>query len=177
MRCTLLVGLLLILASGAVAEEEIKLPEGWRFPTTEELSDEELRSRSATKYAEAGGDFNGDGVPDQAVLVKSTKVSGEGLLVRLSNGRGGFAWVVLATIDWGAEYPSVPLAMGIEAIKPGTYEYLCIESGDDCVARDEGKSKITLRRPALEYFKFESAASAFYWDTKKKAFIRIWISD
>ncbi len=177
MRCTLLAGLLLILASGAVAGGKIKLPEGWRFPTAEELSDEELRNRSPTKYAQAAADFNGDGVPDQAFLAKSTKFSGEGLLVRLSNGQGGFAWMVLATIDWGAEYPSVPLAMGIEAIKPGTYEYLCVERGNDCVAGDEGKSKITLRRPALEYFKFESAASAFYWDAKKKAFIRIWISD
>jgi hypothetical protein len=67
--------------------------------------------------------------------------------------------------------------MGIASVKPGTYEYNCIEVGNDCVGRDEGKSKITLRRPALQYFKFESAASAFYWDKQKQTFVRIWISD
>lgn len=177
MQRTLFAALLLLSAHPATAADAIRLPDGWRLPTKQELADEQLRTRSPSKYAKAVADFNGDGVPDEAFLLKSTKFSGEGLQVRLSNGRKGFRWVVLDTIDWGAEYPSVPLAMGIATVKPGSYEYLCIEEGNDCNEGGDGKRKINLKRPALEYFKFESAASAFYWKSEKKSFIRIWISD
>jgi len=176
MRLTLFVALL-SLNLCAHANDFGALPEGWRFPNSKELADEPLRKKSPSRFIRAVADFNGDGVPDKAFLVKSTKYSGEGLLLWLSKGPGKFEWITLATIDWGSSYPKVPLAMGIVTIKPGTYEYNCIEVGNDCVGRDEGKSTITLRRPALEYFKFESAASAFYWDTEKQTFIRIWISD
>jgi hypothetical protein len=175
MRLTLF-AVLLSLTMGARANEIGPLPEGWRFPTSKELAGEPLRKKSPTRYIRAIADFNGDGVPDKAFLVKSTRYSGEGLLLWLSDGPGKFKWTTLATIDWD-KYPKVPLVMGIVSIKPGTYEYNCIEVGNDCVGSDDGKSKITLRRPALEYFKFESAASAFYWDTDKQTFIRIWISD
>jgi hypothetical protein len=146
------------------------------LPTKKELSDTE-RQKSSHRFALASGDFNGDGVPDRAFLVKRNDGRGEGLIVRLSKPGRRHTWVTLSDSDYGAAYPDAPLVMGIETVPPGTYEYNCIETADDCVGSDTGKSKITLRQPAIEYFKFESAASAFYWDAKKNSFIRIWISD
>ena len=71
----------LLIASAAYAGSEITLPEGWRFPTEEELS-YVSRKDSPTKYARAIADFNGDGINDEAYLLKSTHISGEGLFVR-----------------------------------------------------------------------------------------------
>ena len=127
--------------------------------------------------ARAYADFNGDGVPDEAFLFKSTKFSGQGLLVRLSDNKGGFRWVTLDVIDWGPNYPNVDLGMGLEVLAPGTHQYLCIEVGKDCVGKTEPRSKIMIKNPSILYYRFESAASLFYWDGDKKRFIRVWLSD
>jgi hypothetical protein len=178
MRVAIVAAVLASTSTWVAATDVPVLPEGWRYPTPKELSTETLRNNSETKYARAVADFNGDGIPDQAFLVKSTKFSGEGLLLWLSDGPAKFKWVVLDTINWGPKYPSVPLAMGIDVIKPGVLEYICIvEKKGDCDSEEEGKQKMTLRRPALEHFKFESASSAFYWDTETRRFITIAISD
>ncbi len=151
-------------------------PDGWRYPTENELADQE-RSKSPTKLAWATADFNGDGVQDEAFLFKSTKFSGQGLLVWLSDGKGGFRWVTLDVIDWGPKYPNVDLGMGLKVLAPGTHQYLCIEVGNDCVGKTEPRSKITIKTPSILYYRFESAASLFYWDNNTKRFIRVWLSD
>jgi hypothetical protein len=108
-----------------MAKENIILPEGWRYPTAEELFDEPGRKDSPTKYAKAVADFNGDGIEDEAHLFKSTKFSGEGLWVLLSDKRKGFRWLRLDIIDWGKNYPKVSLSMGIDTVKPGEYKTAC----------------------------------------------------
>ena len=179
MRSIVVSLVLLSVSMLSAAADTPTVPEGWRFPTAKELSNEKMRNDSATKFATAIADFNGDGVLDQAFLLKSTKFSGEGLLVWLSNGPGKFRWIVLDTIDWGPKYPNVPLSRGIDLIKPGVLEYICVvkENANDCDAEGEGRLKMTLRRPALFHFKFESAGSAFYWDTDARRFILIAVSD
>jgi len=181
MRSILASLVLLSVSALSAAADTPPLPKGWRFPLAKELSDEKMRNDSPAKFATAIADSNGDGVPDQAFLLKSTKFSGEGLLVWLSNGPGKFRWIVLDTIDWGPKYPNVPLSRGIDIIKPGVLEYICIvkENADDCEpeGEGEGRPKMTLRRPALFHFKFESAGSAFYWDTDARRFILIAVSD
>jgi hypothetical protein len=79
------------------------LPDGWRFPTSNELSDDSLRNDSPFKYSKAIADFNGDGINDEAYLLKSKKYSGEGLFVRLSVSKKGYEWIMLDTIDRGKE--------------------------------------------------------------------------
>ena len=85
MRSILVSLVLLSVSVPSAAADTPPLLEGWRFPTAKELSDDKIRNDSPTKFAKAIADFNGDGVPDQAFLLKSTKFSGEGLLVWLSN--------------------------------------------------------------------------------------------
>lgn len=156
-------------------EQKTDLPTGWRYPSAEELSDELGRKDSPTKYTKAVTDFNGDGIDDEAYLLKSTTFSGEGLLVRLSDKQKGFRWVTLATIDWGKEYPKVNLSMGVDIAKPGEYKTAC---GKGYWACEKGEPAVLkLKRPAIDYFKFESANSFFYWDDKTNRFKRIWMSD
>ena len=170
-----LIFLFLLFVTPSFAKENIILPEGWRYPTTEELSDEPLRKDSPTKYIKVVADFNGDGINDEAYLVKSTKFSGEGLLVRLSDKQKGFRWLVLATTDWGKEYPKVNLSMGINIVEPGQYKTACGKGYYECKKGEPEVLKLKL--PAIDYFKFESANSFFFWDDKTNSFKRIWISD
>ncbi len=107
-----------LLTSVSYAGEKISLPDGWRFPTEDELT-YVSRKQSPVKYSKAVADFNGDGINDEAALLKSTKFSGEGLFVRLSDKQKGFKWIELDVIDWGKEYPKVDLSMGVDIAKPG----------------------------------------------------------
>lgn len=97
--------LFLLFATPSFAKDKIVLPEGWRYPTTEEVSGELERGDSPTKYIKAVADFNGDGINDEAYLLKSTKYSGEGLFVHLSHKQKGYRWLKLATIDWEKNIP------------------------------------------------------------------------
>jgi hypothetical protein len=163
------------LITGAGATEHISPPDGWRYPTEKELSDQE-RSKSISRFASASADFNGDGIPDQAFLLKSTSYSGQGLFVFLSNKDRGSHWVTLDTIDWGPKYPDVDLDMGLEALPAGTYQYRCIVVGNECVMSKTGRLKMTTTSPSIYYYRFGSAASLFYWDQDSRKFIRVWLS-
>ena len=167
--------LCLLLATSSFAKDNVALPEGWRYPTIEELSDELLRKDSPTKFIKAIADFNGDGISDEAYLLKSTKSSGEGLLVRLSDKQKGFRWLVLDTTDWEKAYPKVNLSMGIDIVKPGQYKTACGKGYFECKKDEPEVLKLT--RPAIDYFRFESANSFFFWDCKTNSFNRVWISD
>ena len=165
---------LALLATAAWAQD---LPPGWRMPTVKEITDP-VRKDSPVFFAKATADLNADGTPDEALLLKSTRFSGEGLWVRLSNADGQFAWVKLAEIDWGKEYPNVDLAMGIDILPPGVHPYGCFDDAKDCnFGPHKDRPKLKLRDPSLMYFKLESAASLFFWSRKHKKFMRVWLSD
>jgi hypothetical protein len=156
------------------------LPPGWRLPLAREMADEPLRKNSPTRYAKVVGDFNGDGVDDEAFLLKSTRFSGEALWVHLSGPGGTFSWVMLSEIRWGKEYQNVKLGMGIDLIKPGVVPYACFDSApyDDCQWGDrKAMPKLRLQDPGIMYFRFESAASMYFWSNSKQRFLRVWFSD
>lgn len=152
----------------------IEPPNGWRLPTDKELSGEPLREKSPTKNAKVIHDLNSDGKADHAFLFKSTEFSGEGLLVYLSS-PGGYSWEVLSEIDWGKKYPIVDLVMGIDAAEPGEYETACGKGYWEC-EKNEPETLI-LKAPGIWHFKFESAASIWYWNEDSNEFIPVSISD
>ncbi len=161
-----------LLTSISYAGDKMSLPEGWRFPTENELT-YMSRKDSPTRYSKAVADFNGDGINDEAFLLKSTKFSGEGLFVRLSDKQKGFKWIELDVIDWGKEYPKVDLSMGVDIAEPGDYKTACGKGYFEC---NKGEPEVLkLQRPAIDYFRFESANSFFVWDEKAKLFKRIWM--
>ena len=163
-----------LFANGAWSQD---LPPGWRMPTVKEVTDP-VREKSPVFLAKATADFNGDGFPDEALLLKSTRFSGEGLWIRLSNADGKFSWLKLAEIKWGKEYPNVDLGMGIDVLAPGIYPYGCFDDAKDCnFGHHKDRPKLKLRDPSLLYFKSESAASLFFWSKKHNKFMRVWLSD
>jgi hypothetical protein len=154
-----------------------ELPEGWRLPMLDEMSDI-ARNDSPSRYAKAVGDFNGDGVVDEAVLLKSTGFSGEALWVWLSNTSGGFSWLKLDQVDWGPSYPNVPLAMGIAIAAPGIHPYGCFCGARDCnLGPQKDRPKLKLRDPAIEYFKIESAGAMYFWSRSQQKFLCVVLSD
>lgn len=88
-------GALVVAAQIAGGAWSADLPEGWRQPTTKELSDP-VRAENAEFLTRATADFNADGVPDDAYLLKSsTQFSGEALWIRLSGPNGTFTVSVI----------------------------------------------------------------------------------
>ena len=165
-----------LLAAGTVSAHE-ELPSGWRLPSAGELADP-IRKESGTRFAQAGADFNADGRDDAAFLLKSRKSSAEALWVRLSQPDGGYRWIKLAHIRWGASYPKVDLAMAIDIEPPGVVAYACFDGAEDCnFGPDAERPKLKLSAPSLMYFKPESAASLYFWSNSKRRFLRVWLSD
>jgi hypothetical protein len=164
-----------LLAGSSTALAAADLPKDWRLPTKAELADNE-RNESPTRYAAAKADFNGDGREDEALLLKSSTFSGEGLWVRLSSPSSKSTWVKLDEINWGPEYPTVDLAMGIEVAPPGKYPYACFDDDKECDFGND-RPEIALKRPSLVHFKFGSASSMHFWSDKDRKFRRIWTSD
>ena len=105
-----LIAVLLFVCTCASAQP---LPSGWRLPTDKDLSDE-ARNDSAARFARTAADFNGDGVEDQALLLKAEKGNVEALWVWLSDSRGGHRWILLNQIKWPKQYSEVPLTRARE---------------------------------------------------------------
>ena len=156
------------------AESVPDLPEDWRFPVTDELKGNFIREQSGKDYIEASADFNSDGISDTAYLVKSKKFSGEAIIVSTSS-NDGFKWHVLNVISWGKEYPNVGIAMGVDVVPPGSYKTACGKGYWAC--KDDEVPLLELEFPAINYFRFGSAASFFYWSKEASSFKRIWVSD
>lgn len=166
----------LLLAAGA-ASAQGDLPPGWRLSRDSELADP-MRRHSRNRYAQAVADFNADGRDDAAFLLKSRAASGEALWVHLSEPDGGYRWIKLDHIKWGASHPKVDLAMAIEVEPPGVIAYACFDGAEDCnFGFDAQRPKLKLSAPSLMYFKLESAASLYFWSNSKQRFLRVWISD
>lgn len=166
--------LLLVIISFSGVLISAELPSGWRFPTSEDLAGNFIREQSTEKYVNVAADFNGDGKIDYAYIVKSTSFSGEALLVNISN-KEKYNWVVLNKIDWGEKFPKVSISMGVSIVNPGDYKTACGKGYWKC--KDDEIPLLKLKLPAINYFRFESAASIYYWDKSSNDFKRIWISD
>ena len=167
-----------VLVTGIVGSSALELPKGWRPPTKTEAQSDDIRKESPSGYSEAIADFNGDGIEDQAFLLKSTTFSGEALWVRLSDKSKGFKWILLSEVNWGPEYPSVDLVMAIDVEKPGQVTYACYDEDKECEFGDrDQRPKLTLPNSSLVYFKPESAASLYFWSAERNRFIKVWLSD
>ena len=166
------------LAAPAIAQQ-FDLPAGWRYPSTKELSNE-IRNNSQVRYATAVADFNGDGIEDTALLLKSTTSNAEALWVRLSDKNAKFNWMKLHEIQWKSKSADMDLAMGIDVLPPGTHPYACFDEAKQCnFGPLEGRFKLKLSDPSLVYFKLEGAASLFFWGKQQKhqKFWRVWLTE
>ena len=70
MRASLIsVVIWILLGSASFAAYARDLPKGWRLPSPDELSDI-ARKDFPDRYAKAVGDFNSEGIVDEALLLK-----------------------------------------------------------------------------------------------------------
>jgi hypothetical protein len=162
----------ILLIGNTTLSAGLKLPEGWREPLNNEITDNIYmgRDKHPNKYLAAEADFNEDGIIDTAQLFVNDSINKMGLFVLISK-QGNFERILLDQID---DKSSVGV-MGLSVVEPGEYKTACGKGYWKC---EEGEpEKLVLKRPAINYFKFESANSFFVWDEKKMAFKRIWISD
>lgn len=142
-----------------------KLPQGWRFPTNEELK-HTWRNESNNRYALLEEDFNDDGIIDKAALLMRDDGTGLGLFVFF-----GQAVVKLDEVNDSKLIECI----GIRNINYGPYKTVCGKGYINC-AEDE-PSEIIIASKTIDYFKIEGANSFFYLDIASNYFKRIWISD
>jgi hypothetical protein len=143
----------------------------WRAPTQTELGqNSDWRNGDQNRYLLAKADFDGGSKEDIARLLINDEESKIGLMVTLSSA-GKAEPLLLEAIN---EKRMIEV-MGIEVAKPGTYETACGKGYWDC-KKNELK-QVLLIRPAIDFFRHESANSYFLWNTNSKRFDRIWMSD
>jgi hypothetical protein len=150
------------------------LPRGWRLPTEKELSAGD-RNGSPSRYARAFADFNGDGVEDEALLLRSTTFNGEAVWVYLSNGATNGSWVKLYEEKWDFPSRDIDTFNGIDVVAPGIISY-----GGYCDTDSDGdgtRPKLRLRDPSIETFHFERSSAVYFWSRERKNFICVWTSD
>jgi len=164
----LILWLALVLAIGGTTWP----PAGWRLPTEADYSGDwqDFREKLPTPF-HVEADFNGDGVPDEAwILLRSAGV-GWTVVARVSQkGRPAQVLELVAPDGFAsAQYYGITLA------KPGRYETACGKGYFECAP---GEPKVlNLTRPSIEFFKYESASSIFFWDAKAKRFREVQTSD
>jgi len=57
----------------------------------------------------------------------------------------------------------------------GRYQTACGKGYFEC---EEGEpEEIDFEFPAISFFRFESAGSAFFWDVRDENFKKVWLSD
>jgi hypothetical protein len=140
----------------------------WRKPTAAEIG-QTWRNQSPHHYAEVSADFDGDGRPDQARLMVATSGRQAALVVEL--GDSPAHEIVLDLLDDVAWLDT----MGIDVVAPGKYPTACGKGYWKCERAEP--AELTLHRPAIDYFRFESANSYFVYDSEAQRFQRIWMSD
>ena len=82
---------------------------------------------------------------------------------------------VLDTIHFAEKHKDVSLAMGINLVKPQKIQTACGKGYWEC--KEDETPFQSLVYPSINYFRFESANSIFYWSKKEQQFKRIWQSD
>lgn len=151
-------------------KDNMFFPQGWRVPVSSEINDD-WRKKDINKYLIISGDFNDDGVNDEARILVREDGSGLGLFAFVSQADRIFKPYLLDEIkDMRFIH-----AMGIMKVSQGLYKTACGKGYWACGPNEVPEILIT--NDAIDYFKTESANSYFYWDKGGKTFKRIWISD
>jgi len=114
-------------------------------------------------------DFNGDRLVDEAWLLPSN-TSGWALFAFMASTSGSYRVVRLEQ-----DRKTQPQGFGIALVPLGNHKTACGKGYWDC---KKGEPEVlNLDLPAIEFFRFESASSIFWWNRKSGSFTRTWVSD
>lgn len=155
----------------AYAQSMPEFPAGWKPATKADYSDEALSFRQNLVPNHITADFNGDGKTDDAWILINTSINTFGLFVFLAQKDGTHKMVILDEHKRETE----KLFMGISLIEPGQYKTACGKGHWEC--KDGETTTLKLKTPGIDFFAFEGANSVFFWNSSKKEFTRIWMSD
>jgi len=173
MRIIIPVVAVAVCMSSSALAQVVQPPTGYRLPTESDFTGDWKDNRATNPMPfHAIGDYNGDGVQDQAWLLLAT--SGKGFAVFAFIGsRTGSSKVVQLTSSadkaWDSYY--------IETVKPGRFETACGKEYGDFACEHGEPHELNLTRPSILFCRFESACSIFWWDTRTNTFQRTLISD
>lgn len=156
--------------SGVSVAEEITAPQGWRAAVKDEV-DDGWRDFSPVRYLEATGDFNGDGVTDEARIFVRPDGSEAGLFAFICDRDRNCKKHLLLSVK-GAK---AIRRMGINREPRGQYKTACGKGYREC--KEDETPEIEIRNDSIDLFENEGAYSYFYWDEESNGFKRVWISD
>lgn len=145
-------------------------PEGWQPPTNNQYSKsyQEIFNHSMPNKIIA--DFNGDNISDAAWILANTNKTKFALFVSLNKENKKPIFIKLTEDNIGEG-----IYMGISALTPGTYKTACGKGYWDCDKNETPSLK--LENTGINFFKFESASSVYFWVHKENLFKQIWLSD
>ena len=126
----IVIGIVILLRISSACAGKI-IPRGWRIPTSAEMQAEydQWRNRDKNRFLLVEGDFNGDGVRDEARLLISKKNPPRlGLFAFVSQKDRSFKAFLLIEMD-NQRYIK---ALGIEKVSPGEYLTACGKGITDC---------------------------------------------
>ena len=154
-----------------VAQAGLTAPSGYRFPNDADYSGawKEFRADMPVPFV-VRSDFDGDGRQDEVWLLPAIGGHGFGLFAFMGTSNGSPRVVALER-----DPKSEAQGFGVALVEPGRYKTACGKGYWEC-ARDEPEV-LNLKLPSVEFFKFESASSVFWWDRRSERFKRTAISD
>lgn len=162
--------IILLLFSTASFAAEQALPKDWKYLDTKYLSDN-WRRGDASKFTSVRGDFNGDGIADEAKLVVNRSGSMMGIVVFLSHCNSTPKMYLIKNI---IEKHQVA-AIGIRKVSAGKYKTACGKGYWNCKKNES--PEISIHNDAIEYFKYESASAYYIFNCKNNSFNKMYLSD
>ena len=154
------------------AHAALPMPPGWRPPNDSELAyDHPFRGESSSRYLVVTGDFNGDGVVDEARLLVSTTRKMYGLVISFGGRQAADMHLMLE------RGPISTLSiLGIGEFPQGKHELICRgkEAGYDWCRPGE-PTRLFLKNAGIERF-FEGK-SAYVYYVRGTHFHRLWVAD
>ncbi|WP_282295774.1 hypothetical protein [Stenotrophomonas sp. PS02289] len=157
---------LAMIAAPVVAESESSGRE-WIPAGKRDLKQDKWRSESPTGYIRVTLDMDGDGLPDEAVLVTSSDGTESGVRICL-NAKGPKPESRCQIVGAG---PNAQSIMGVAKRPPGCHLF----TENERTGEEDGK--ICSKVDVLDYFRFGSSGSFFRYDSKSRQFNRYWDSD
>ena len=163
-----------LLISLSIVGQEVtdKLPPGYRLPEKSDYPEYHQQHYTNNFPIKVNADFDGNGKSDRALLLIKSDNTGWCLFVFMNSDSDQ---TPLFKLDNVVGQVGKNLIMGISELKPGKYKTACGKGYWECQPNEPDILKLNCS--GIDYFRFESANSVFYWDTSLKKFKRVWLSD
>lgn len=137
------------------------MPEGWRPPTEREIARSratnaaEMNLTQSNQQFSVNGDFDADGLPDQAMILFNDRQMKFGVFLQRGAGGPIVRLSERLPIDMVWNY-------GLFVTQPGTYPTAC---GEGIGEEADCQKEVTLRAPGVSLMTYEAGVETFYWTT------------